>query len=86
MDVSYTVRVTATRDNADDGPPSAEMPGRAKTDPPAKPRFGTGVGIVASTYIEMLWPVVAITADGYKVQWKIQGGQYDAASQQDSGG
>ena len=84
--LTYTIRVTAARDNADDGPPSAETSGRPKTDPPTQPRFGTGVGIVASTYIELFWPVVAITADGYKVQWKIQGGQYDAVSRQDEVG
>ena len=72
-DTTYTLQVTATRDNAADGPASGPATGRPKTDPPGRSDFlGTNE---ADTSVELLFREAA-NADGYKVQWKPQGGEY----------
>ena len=74
----YTVRVIATRTNADDGPASAERTGTPKQSPPGAPGDVTvtpGVGRLAVSW------TAAANADGYKVQWKSGAQAYDAARQ-----
>ena len=74
----YTVRVIATRTDADDGPASAERTGTPKQSPPGAPGDVTvtpGVGRLAVSW------TAATDADGYKVQWKSGAQAYDAARQ-----
>ena len=63
----YTVRVIATKENADDGLPSSEVTGT----PTAKPASQV-TNVVVSAEVEQLdvsWDVLS-DANGYKVQWK----------------
>ncbi len=63
----YTIRVIATKENADDGPPSSEMTGTPKSSPPAQV---TEVEVTAGVdQLAVSWAAVA-DAGGYKVQWK----------------
>ncbi len=74
----YTVRVVATKDNAEDGPPSSEVTGIPKSSPPAPV-----TGVEVTTGVEQLdvsWTAVA-DASGYKVQWKSGEEAYDESRQ-----
>ncbi len=63
----YTVRVIATKEHADDGPPSDEVTAAPQASPPAQV---TGVEVTPGVeQLEVLWTEVS-NADGYKVQWK----------------
>ena len=74
----YTVRVIATKDNADEGPPSSEVTGTPKSSPPAQVRgLETAAGIER---LDVIWTAVS-DANGYKVQWKSGDEAYDGARQ-----
>ena len=74
----YTVRVIATKDNADEGPPSSEVTGTPKSSPPAQVRgLETAAGIER---LDVTWTAVS-DANGYKVQWKSGEEDYDGARQ-----
>ena len=63
----YTVRVLATKDNADDGPPSVEVAGV-----PTAAQAGQVMGVEITVGVEQLkvsWIEVA-DASGYEVRWK----------------
>ena len=63
----YTVRVIATKQHADDGPPSTEITGVPGAEPLAQV---TGVVIaVGVDLLDVSWDAVS-DADGYKVEWK----------------
>ncbi len=75
----YTVRVIATKTNADDGTPSAEVTGTPKAAAPAKV---TGVSVSAGVgTLDVSWTAVT-GATGYKVQWKSGAQNYDATNRQ----
>ena len=65
--LTYTVRVTATREHANDGPPSVGASARPKAPAPAK--VGTVTLTVGIRKLDVSWPQ-ATNADGYLVQWK----------------
>ena len=74
----YTVRVIATKENVDDGPPSEDVTGTPGATPP-----GQVAGLVVMEDAEQLtlsWTEVA-DADGYTVQWKSGVEEYDEARQ-----
>ena len=63
----HTVRVIATKENADDAPASDEVTGTPRAVSPAQV---TGLEVAAGTNrLVVSWTAVA-AADGYKVQWK----------------
>ncbi len=75
----YQVRVIARRTNAEDGIPSAEGTGT-----PAAARPGRPQGLSVTPTVERLavsWNLVT-DADGYKVQWKSAGQQYNETDRQ----
>ena len=75
----YQVRVIARRTNAEDGIPSAEGTGT-----PAAARPGRPQGLSVTPTVERLavsWNPVT-DADGYKVQWKSAGQQYNETDRQ----
>ena len=75
---TYTVRVIATREHADDGPASAEVDGIPKWPPPAQV---TGLTVIAEVeQLQVSWMAVS-EADGYKVQWTPEGSPFDATRQ-----
>ena len=75
----YTVRVTATKDNADDGTPSSEVTGTPKA---AAPGQVTGVTVTAGVeQLAVSWTAVN-GADGYKVQWKSGSDAYNTGDRQ----
>ena len=70
----YTIRVLATKENAEDGPPSEEVTGIPKESRPAQV---TGVAVISGVdELEVTWTAVS-DADGYKVQWKSDEEDYD---------
>ena len=70
----YTVRVTATKAHAEDGPPSDEVTGVPKASPPAQ---ATGVEVEPGfKELDVSWDAVS-GADGYQVQWKSGTEDYD---------
>ena len=70
----YTVRVIATKQNADDGPPSTEITGVPGAESPAQV---SGVAIaVGVDSLDVSWNPVA-NASGYKVEWKSGSEDYD---------
>ena len=74
----YTVRVIATRANADDGMPSEEVTGT-----PNSERLAQVTGLEITPGIEQLavsWDAVS-DADGYEVQWKSGSQDYDEVRQ-----
>ena len=74
----YTVRVIATRANADDGMPSEEVTGT-----PNSERLAQVTGLEITPGIEQLavsWDAVS-DADGYTVQWKSGSQDYDEVRQ-----
>ena len=74
----YTVRVLATKDNADDGLPSNEVTGIPTAQPPAQV---TGVAVEPGfEELEVSWDAVP-DADGYEVQWKSGSQDYDEVRQ-----
>ena len=74
--LTYTVRVIATRDNADDGPPSAGIPGRPKNDPPGEPMgLFRDDADTTDTTLYVGWNTV-FDADTYRVEWAPLGGSY----------
>ncbi len=75
----YTVRVIATRANADDGAPSTEMTGTPKA---AAPDQVTNVRVTAEVnQLAVSWDAVS-GADGYTVQWKSGSQDYDSGDRQ----
>ena len=74
----YTVRVIATRENADDGPPSSEVSGT----PSAMPASQVQDVVVTPEvgHLDVSWAAVS-DADGYKVQWKSGEQEYDKERQ-----
>ena len=70
----YTIRVIATKENADDGPPSEEVTGT----PLAMPALQVQGVVVAAgiAQLEVSWAVLP-EANGYKVQWKSGDQDYD---------
>ena len=72
----YTIIVIATKSNADDGQPSLEVPGTPHgISPPPPPGQVTGVSVTPGVLqLSVLWNAVS-DADGYKVQWKLEGSQ-----------
>ena len=74
----YTVRVIATTEGSDGGPPSIEAAGIPKASAPSQV---TGVEVSAGVEeLEVSWTAVS-GADGYKVQWKSGDEAYDDARQ-----
>ena len=74
----YTVRVNATRENTDDGPPSEEVTDIPEAVPLARV---TGLEIRARmNRLRVSWTAV-VDADGYKVQWQSGDEAYDEARQ-----
>ncbi len=74
----YTVRVIATKANADDGAPSSEMTGTPKA---AAPDQVTNVRVTAEVnQLAVSWDAVS-AVDGYTVQWKSESQEYDATRQ-----
>ena len=74
----YTVRVIATKENADDGAPSEEVTGIPRA---MSPDQVMGVAVVAGVeQLVVSWEVVS-GADGYKVQWKSGDEDYDESRQ-----
>ena len=74
----YTVRVIATKDNADDGPPSSEVTGIPTSSPPGQV---TGVAVAAGAeQLAVSWVAVS-DAGGYKVQRKSGEEDYDEERQ-----
>ncbi|MXW21178.1 MAG: leucine-rich repeat protein [Gammaproteobacteria bacterium] len=74
----YRIRVIATKENADDGAPSAEVTGV-----PMALSLDQVTGLEVTAGIEQLhvsWDEVS-DADGYKVQWKSGTQDYDVARQ-----
>ena len=74
----YTVRVIATKANADDGAPSDNATGTPRSVPPAQV---TGLEVtVGESKLDLSWTAVS-GAGGYKVQWKSGDEGYDEARQ-----
>ncbi len=74
----YTVRVIATKDQADDGLPSAEVIGTPTATQPAQV---TGVEVMPGVeQLNVSWAAVS-NASGYKVQWKSGDEDYDESRQ-----
>ena len=78
----YTVRVIATKSNADDGQPSLEDTGTPQPPPPPPPpgqitRISVTPGVLQ---LSASWDEVA-DADGYKVQWKSGMEEFDSAQE-----
>ena len=74
----YTVRVIATRQDADDSTPSGEVLGVPKASPAAQV---PGVEVTAGVeQLEVTWTAVS-DADGYKVEWKSSSEEYDETRQ-----
>ena len=72
----FTVRVIATRQNAEDGAPSSEVVGVPKASPAAQV---TDVEItIGVERLDVSWIAVS-DADGYKVQWKSGAEEYDGS-------
>ena len=75
----YTVRVTATRQNAPDGTPSAERTG---TPMAAAPGQVTNVQVTEQVgQLQVTWNA-ATNASGYKVQWKSGTQSYNTTNRQ----
>ena len=74
----YTVQVIATKDNADDGPPSVSVTGVPMAMASAQV---TGVEVAPGVdLLEVTWTTVS-GAGGYKVQWKFGTEEYDESRQ-----
>ena len=74
----YSVRVIATKEDADVGTPSAEVTGTPRASPPAEV---TGVEVTSGVeQLEVSWTAVEF-AGGYKVQWKSGTEEYDETRQ-----
>ena len=74
----YTVRVVATKENADDGSPSDEVTGTPRA---VTPDQVTGLELAAGTIrLVVSWAAVS-GAGGYKVQWKSGEEDYAASRQ-----
>ena len=74
----YTIRVIATKVNAEDGLPSVEVTGTPRAMP-----TGQVTGVQVSTGVEQLevsWTAVS-DASGYRVQWKSGNEDYDESRQ-----
>ena len=79
----YTVRIIATRTNADDGMASVAASGTPLAAPPGQPAgviLMRGVGSLAVSW------TAAANADGYKVQWKSGSESWSAGRQQTASG
>ncbi len=91
----YTVQVIATRTGAADGPPSAEMTGTPRVQPPPPPppppppepgdgdlEQVTGVGVVpGDAQLVVTWTAVD-DATGYTVQWRSGSQGYNTGDRQ----
>ena len=74
----YTLRVLATRANADDGSPSSEVTSVPLSAPPAQV---TGLEVtVGVEQLDLSWDAVS-GVGGYKVQWKSGDEDYDDSRQ-----
>ena len=74
----YTVRVAATKKDADDGPPSEEVTGVPTAQPLTQV---TGVAVDAGAgELEVSWTAVS-DADGYRVEWKSGAEDFDESRQ-----
>ena len=74
----YTIRVIATNENADDGPPSSEVTG---TPSPLPASQVTGVEVAQGVeLLDVSWDALS-DANGYKVQWKSGDEEYDESRQ-----
>ena len=81
----YTVRVIATKADTDDGPPSAEAIGTPLAlalEPPPLPGQVTGVTVTPGVESLIVSWTAVTDANGYKVQWKSGGQDYDATTRQ----
>ena len=77
--IPYSVRVTASRENADDGAPSATVHGTPKAPAPGQV---TGVRVIPRVeQLRVSWNAVS-AASGYQVQWKSGSQQFDATRRQ----
>ena len=78
---TYTVRIIATKTNADDGTPSLLKTGIPKDTAPAQV---TGVSVTAGTekteQLSVSWSTVT-GASGYKVQWKSRAQSFSSSRQ-----
>ena len=83
----YSVQVSATRTDANDGPPSAEMTGTPRVPPPPPPPVTDlaqvlGVGVApGNAQLVVTWTAVD-TATGYTVQWTSGGQGYNTGDRQ----
>ena len=73
---AYTVRVIATRTNADDGTPSVEATGTARAAAPGEPTNVTVTPGVGSLVVS--WTAATGQPTGYTVQWKTGSEAWDA--------
>ena len=74
----HTVRVNATKENADDGPPSSEVTGTPSALPASQV---TGVEVARGVeQLDVSWDALS-DANGYKVQWKSGDEEYDESRQ-----
>ena len=74
----YAVRVIATRENANDGPPSRDVTGTPFAAPASQVQdVAIGLGIAE---LVVSWTALS-EADGYKVQWKSGNEDYDDTRQ-----
>ena len=74
----YTVRVIATKTDADDGPPSSEATGTPQAPAPGQV---TGVSVTEEVgQLAVSWDAVT-GASGYKVQWKSGSEDFDTTRQ-----
>ena len=84
---AYLVQVIATRTDANDGPPSAEVTGTPRVPPPPPPPVTDlaqvlGVGVApGNAQLVVTWTAVD-TATGYTVQWKSGGQGYNTGDRQ----
>ena len=74
----YTVRVIATKEDADDGPPSNEVTAIPLAAP--APQVGDVVVTAAIQQLEVSWAALP-DVSGYKVQWKSGEEDYDESRQ-----
>ena len=76
------MRVIATRTDANDGPPSAEVTGTTEMIPGADPDAGDGVTVdEGDAQLVVNWTAVD-NATGYTVQWKSGGQGYNTGDRQ----
>ena len=75
----YTVRLIATKQNAEYGPPSTEVTGVPRAEPPAQVT-GVAIAVGGVESLDVSWDAVS-DADGYWVQWKSGADDYSESRQ-----